>query len=129
MKNIRFGILKLFSRRWGQLSTTLHRAIPLALLGLSFALVAPNLTAAPAPGECALNSARGQIKHVIYIQFDNVHFRRDNPNVPPDLEQMPHLLNFLTSNGTLLAKPSHPTVAFVQVHDIIASGPSANTSN
>ena len=25
------------------------------------------------------------IKHVVYIQFDNVHFRRDNPNVPSDL--------------------------------------------
>ena len=41
------------------------------------------------------------IKHVIYIQFDNTHFRRDNPNVPSDLEQMPHLLNFIKSNGTL----------------------------
>jgi hypothetical protein len=27
---------------------------------------------------------------------------RDSPNVPSDLEQMPHLLNFLTSNGTLM---------------------------
>ncbi len=51
---------------------------------------------------CQLASARGQIQHVIYIQFDNVHFRRDNPNVPSDLEQMPHLLNFIRDNGTLL---------------------------
>lgn len=42
------------------------------------------------------------IKHVIYIQFDNTHFRRDNPNVPSDLEQMPNLLNFITGNGTML---------------------------
>src|SRR5262249_12414895 len=28
--------------------------------------------------------------------------RRDNPRVPSDLEQMPHLLNFMTDNGTLL---------------------------
>ena len=35
------------------------------------------------------------VKHVISIVFDNVHFFRDNPNVPSDLEQMPHLLNFL----------------------------------
>jgi hypothetical protein len=40
-------------------------------------------------GGCHLQSARGDIKHVIYIQFDNVHFERDNPNVPSDLEQMP----------------------------------------
>src|SRR5919201_6922916 len=52
---------------------------------------------------CQLNSAHGNIQHVIYIQFDNTHFRRDNPNVPSDLEQMPNLLNFITGNGTLLA--------------------------
>ena len=49
-------------------------------------------------GNCTL--ANG-IQHVIYLQFDNVHFNRDNPNVASDLEQMPHLLNFLTENGTL----------------------------
>src|SRR5262249_22792663 len=43
----------------------------------------------------------GKIKHVIYLQFDNVHYNRDNPDVQSDLEQMPHLLNFLTQNGTL----------------------------
>jgi hypothetical protein len=32
------------------------------------------------------------IKHVIYIQFDNVH-SRDNPNVPSDLEQIPQLIS------------------------------------
>ncbi len=50
---------------------------------------------------CQLNSAKGDIKHVIYLQFDNTHFLRDNPNVPSDLEQMPHLLNFLRGDGTL----------------------------
>jgi hypothetical protein len=38
---------------------------------------------------CRLDSAGGRIKHVIQIIFDNVHFRRDNPNVPSDREQMP----------------------------------------
>jgi hypothetical protein len=52
---------------------------------------------------CKLNSAHGEIKHVIYLQFDNTHFRRDIPNVPSDLEQMPHLLDFIRDNGTLLA--------------------------
>jgi hypothetical protein len=52
---------------------------------------------------CQLNSPKGNVKHVIYIQFDNTHFRRDNPNVPSDLEQMPHLLNFINGNGRLLA--------------------------
>jgi hypothetical protein len=58
--------------------------------------------AVSAASGCQLNSAKGGTKHVIYIQFDNTHFRRDNPNVPSDLEQMPHLLNFITGNGTLL---------------------------
>src|SRR6058998_2440264 len=55
----------------------------------------------PATG-CQLNSAKGGIQHVIYVQFDNTHFLRDNPNVPSDLEQMPHLLNFIRGNGTLM---------------------------
>jgi hypothetical protein len=57
--------------------------------------------AAPTSG-CQLNSPKGQVKHVIYIIFDNVHFLRDNPNVPSDVEQMPNLLNFVRSNGTMM---------------------------
>ena len=56
-----------------------------------------------AQNTCQLKSPSGRIKHVIYVQFDNTHFLRDNPNVPSDLEQMPHLLNFIKDNGTLLA--------------------------
>ncbi|HEX3352722.1 MAG TPA: hypothetical protein VHS34_07855 [Terriglobales bacterium] len=56
-----------------------------------------------AQAKCQLNSASGRIKHVIYVQFDNTHFLRDNPNVPSDLEQMPHLLNFIKNNGVLLS--------------------------
>jgi len=63
----------------------------------------------PHPGKsgCDLGSdgpgpgGPGKIQHVIYLQFDNVHYNRDNPDVASDLEQMPHLLNFLTQNGTL----------------------------
>ena len=56
-----------------------------------------------AQNTCQLNSPKGNIKHVIYVQFDNTHFRRDNPNVPSDLEQMPHLLNFIRDNGVLMS--------------------------
>src|SRR5881296_2674684 len=58
--------------------------------------------AAAAAAGCQLSSAKGNIKHVIYVQFDNTHLLRDNPNVPSDLEQMPNLLNFIKNNGTLL---------------------------
>src|SRR5262249_42415703 len=43
------------------------------------------------------------IEHVIHITFDNVHFTRDNPDVPSDLEQIPTLLAFIESNGTMLS--------------------------
>jgi hypothetical protein len=56
-----------------------------------------------AQNKCQLNSPSGRIKHVIYVQFDNTHFLRDNPAVPSDLEQMPHLLNFIKNNGVLMA--------------------------
>src|ERR1700720_3254138 len=71
-------------------------------------------------GRCGLNSARGQVRHVIFIQFDNVHFERDNPNVPSDLEQMPHLMNFLTSNGTLMTNSHTPLISHTSV-DILTS--------
>jgi hypothetical protein len=57
---------------------------------------------ASAGGSCQLGTKAGQIKHVIYLQFDNTHYLRDRSNVASDLEQMPHLLNFLKGNGTLL---------------------------
>jgi hypothetical protein len=53
---------------------------------------------AASAGSCKL--AHG-VKHVIYLQFDNTHYTRDNPSVASDLEQMPHLLKFLKQNGTL----------------------------
>src|SRR5436190_8826391 len=59
-----------------------------------------NSQAAPSSG-CQLSPANSKIKHVVYLQFDNTHYMRDNPSVASDLEQMPHLLNFLKSNGTL----------------------------
>jgi hypothetical protein len=73
----------------------------LMVVGGAAAPQALAVTAAAATG-CQLNSARGDIQHVIYIQFDNTHFLRDNPNVPSDLEQMPHLLNFIKGKGTLM---------------------------
>jgi len=51
------------------------------------------------------------IKHVIQIGFDNVHYYRDNPNVPSDLELMPNLLNFIEGNGTMLTNNHTPLIA------------------
>jgi len=57
---------------------------------------------------------------VIYIQFDNVHFTRDNPNVPSDLEQMPALLNFMESNGVLFSDQQTPLISHT-ADDILTS--------
>jgi hypothetical protein len=85
------------------LRRSIARIAALALMPASLAGIASVSVSAPAAasGSCLANSAGGAIKHVIYLQFDNTHFNRDRPNVPSDLQQMPHLLNFLTSNGTL----------------------------
>jgi len=81
--------------------TTLNVTAVLATLVL---LVVPRaLAATTATNSCQLKSPKGAIQHVIYVQFDNTHFRRDNPDVPSDLEQMPHLLNFIQDNGVLMS--------------------------
>jgi hypothetical protein len=60
------------------------------------------------------------IKHIVYIQFDNVPLRRDNPNVPSDLEQMPNLLNFLEDKGTLFTSHYTPLISHTAV-DILTA--------
>ena len=60
---------------------------------------------------CELQSPSGNIKRVIYIVFDNVHLRRDNPNVPSDLEQMPNLLNFILNNGVISGNHHTPLIS------------------
>ena len=83
----------------------MHRNLARTLWSpLLVAALALSLAPAAAHAACQLNSPTGKIKHVVYVEFDNVHFTRDNPNVPSDLEQMPNLLNFLENNGTLDAE-------------------------
>jgi hypothetical protein len=83
--------MRIYARTY-LLALALVGAAPLALAGASCKL---------APG----------ITHVVEIQFDNVHLRRDNPNVPSDLEQMPNLLNFLEQQGTLLTNHHTPLIS------------------
>jgi hypothetical protein len=66
-------------------------------------------TTSGAQANCNLGSAG--IKHVVHITFDNVHLRRDNPNVPSDLEQMPNLLNFILDNGTISGNHHTPLIS------------------
>ncbi len=92
----------------------------LAALFTTTALGVTLASAGAANAACGLNSEGGKIKHVVHISFDNVHLRRDNPNVPSDLEQIPSLMNFLADNGVLSG--NHHTVLISHTADDILAG-------
>ncbi len=107
--------------RWRGLRIT-AAAGSAALLGAFCvaATAAPGLASASRPtaaGDSAANSCHlgNGVKHVVQIGFDNVHFFRDNPNVPSDLQMMPNLLNFFTSHGTFLSNNHTPLIAHTAV--------------
>jgi hypothetical protein len=83
----------------------------LAGAALAMAPGSSEAVAAPVQASCQLHSAGNKIKRVVYIIFDNVHLRRDNPNVPSDLEQMPNLLNFLQENGVVSGNHHTPLIS------------------
>jgi hypothetical protein len=96
-----------------RLFVRLAAAVPLLTTSLSMAPQAAPISSA-APSTCQFLSPSGgpsAIQHVIHVQFDNVHFRRDLPNVPSDLEQMPRLLNFIENNGTMFANNHTPLIS------------------
>ena len=95
---------------------------PTLFAGAALAIVSGSAEAATAPvqASCHLQSPGNKIKRVVYLQFDNVHLRRDNPNVPSDLEQMPHLLNFLLENGTVSGNHFTPLISHT-AQDIVSS--------
>jgi len=83
-------------------------ALGLLLLGV---------TTQSASAACQLNSSGGKVKRVVNIVFDNVHLRRDNPNVPSHMEQMPNLFNFLHDNGVISGNHHDPLISHT-AHDI-----------
>src|SRR5215467_9423567 len=111
------------TRLWGQLfkCVVMLMALFVILAGCTEATgPSPLATIQTTAGGCRLNSAKGAIQHVIYVQFDNTHFTRDNPNVPSDLEQMPNLLHFITGNGVLDDNHHTPLISHTAT-DILTS--------
>ena len=106
------------TRLWRQPFTFV--VLTVTLLAVMLGFVASPAARTHAASSCQLKSARGNIQHVIYIQFDNTHFTRDNPNVPSDLEQMPNLLNFMENNGVVLTNHHTPLIAHTAT-DILTS--------
>jgi hypothetical protein len=85
-------------------------AIGGSLFGVSTLSAAASSHAQPPSTATSCQPGNG-VKHVVEITFDNVHFFRDNPNVPSDLQMMPNLLNFIENNGTLLSNDHTPLIA------------------
>jgi hypothetical protein len=109
------------------LKSSLARLMTVGLLSAVATGFAPAAASANGTGNhddngngCRLQSGDSGVKHVIYIQFDNTHFKRDNPNVPSDLEQMPNLLNFIKTNGTLDTNHHTPLISHTAT-DILTS--------
>jgi hypothetical protein len=94
---------------------------PTLFAGAALAIVSASAEAASSvQASCHLQSPGGKIKRVVFLTFDNVHLRRDNPNVPSDLEQMPHLLNFLLDNGTVSGNHFTPLISHT-AQDIVTT--------
>src|SRR6202048_5197366 len=87
-----------------------HRIFGASILALLFGSTLAG-GSATAQAACGLQSADNRIKHVVHIQFDNVHLRRDNPDVPSHLEQMPNLLNFMQNNGVVSGNHHTPLIS------------------
>ncbi len=103
---------------WLRVTAAASSATLLGTLGLAGTSMAAAGTAAGAAktaaraGTASTSCHLGNgVKHVVTIMFDNVHYFRDNPNVPSDLEQMPNLLNFFKDNGTFMSNNHTPLIA------------------
>jgi hypothetical protein len=136
MNRILLNLLRFARRQSHKLTLAIRKAIATGV-SIAFALApassgllsataeAKALPARPqaqasSDSQCTLQSARGAIERVIYIQFDNIHFTRDNANVPSDLEQMPNFLNFVESNGVILTNHHTPLISHT-ANDILTS--------
>jgi hypothetical protein len=111
---------------WANWQQQVVVALGTVVLLVSCAMTPASAAAAGAPaanrggsgsaGGCQLNSPKGSVSHVITIIFDNTHFMRDPARdgstlVPSDLEQMPHLLNFIENKGVLLSNHHTPLIS------------------
>ena len=100
----------------------LRKPLATTLIAAAAALASGSAKAdqhAPVQASCHFQSAGDKIKRVVFLTFDNVHLRRDNPNVPSDLEQMPHLLSFLQDNGTVSGNHFTPLISHT-AQDIVS---------
>ena len=97
---------------WLRVTAAASSATLLGTLGLAGTSMAATGAAAkaakPAVATAGASCHLGNgVKHVVTLMFDNVHFFRDNPNVPSDLELMPNLLNFFDQQRHVPVQQPH----------------------
>ena len=97
---------------WFRVTAAASSATLLGTLGLAGTSMAATGAAAnaakPAAATAGTSCHLGNgVKHVVTLMFDNVHYFRDNPNVPSDLQQMPNLLNFFTEQRHVPVQQPH----------------------
>jgi hypothetical protein len=108
-------------KTWFRVTAVASSAATLGMLGLAGTSMAatggaakaasPARTATLADHTASSCHLGNGIKHVVQLTFDNVHYFRDNPNVPSDLEMMPNLLDFFENNGSFLSNNHTPLIA------------------
>jgi hypothetical protein len=108
---VRYGAARRGSLRSGLALAVVAALSTVVVTSGAGSLSAPRATEAATAATSSSCQLGNGIQHVINIVFDNVHFTRDNPNVPSDLELMPHLLDFLKSNGTVFSNTHTPLIA------------------
>src|SRR5271169_2660709 len=101
---------------WLRVTAAASSAALLSTLGLAGTSMAATAKVAKAATRAQVTSTSSchlgnGVKHVVELTFDNVHYFRDNPNVPSDLEMMPNLLNFFEDHGTFLSNNHTPLIA------------------
>jgi hypothetical protein len=101
---------------WLRVTAAASSAALLGTLGLAGTSMAATAKAAKAATRADTTSTSSchlgnGVKHVVNLVFDNVHYFRDNPNVPSDLQMLPYLLNFIEHNGTMLTNNHTPLIA------------------
>ena len=116
-------------RRLSARAVAAASALAVSSLALAGA-VAPGMAFAARSGPPRSGAAAGDpanacrlgngVKHVIQITFDNVHFFRDNPNVPSDLQMMPSLMQFVQNYGTWMSNNHTPLIAHT-ANDILTT--------
>jgi hypothetical protein len=110
---------------WLRVTAAASSAALLGTLGLAGTSMAATAKAAKAATRAEVTSTSSchlgnGVKHVVQLTFDNVHYFRDNPNVPSDLQLMPNLLNFFENNGTFLSNNHTPLIAHT-ANDILTT--------